>query len=183
MIFVALLRGINVGGNNKVPMKQLGQICETIGLTQVKTYINSGNVIFQSELASQQLSALLETAIETEFGFKISVQIRDFKQIAKTVLALPDDWINNVQMRCNVLFLAPTIDSPDIIDLLPINPPIDEVKYVSGAIFWKIDRANTSKSKINKLVGTKMYKQMTIRNSNTVRKLHTLMMEIAERKS
>ncbi len=180
MTYFALLRGINVGGNNKVPMKQLAQIWEQAGLTQVKTYINSGNIIFQSQLKPNQLITLIEKAIEQEFGFAISVQIRDFDQISQTLKALPETWVNNDHIKCDVLFLAPKVDKPAIINDLPIKKPIDEVQYTPGAVIWKIDRANATKSKITKLVGTKLYKQMTIRNANTLRKIHALMSEVGE---
>lgn len=69
MIYIALLRGINVGGNNKVAMLELRSVFEQAGMKNVTTYINSGNVIFESELSKNKLASMLELAIEQKFGF------------------------------------------------------------------------------------------------------------------
>ena len=74
--FVALLRGINVGGHCKLPMAKLRPLCETLGWKQVATYILSGNVVFAASGATAALEAKLEKALESEFGFKPAVIIR-----------------------------------------------------------------------------------------------------------
>lgn len=176
MNYVALLRGINVGGNSKVDMKTLKSVFERAGMTAVKTYINSGNVIFSSvETDTTSLTAALEQAIEQQFGFAISVLLRTKDGFAQIADSLPASWTNDRTMKCDVMFLWDGIDRPDILQQLPINADIDEVRYTPGAVVWAVHRENASKSKITKLVGTPLYKQMTVRNCNTVRKLHALM--------
>lgn len=176
MIFVALLRGINVGGNNKVDMKQLKGVFEDLGLKNVKTYINSGNIIFEdTSHTPKKLVTLLEKAIEKNFGFAVKVLIRDINSIKKIHKALPNSWVNDDTMKCDVMFLWESVDSKKVLDDVVIKENIDDVKYVAGAILWRLDRKNAGKSGIMKLIGTKLYKQMTIRNCNTLRKLVTLM--------
>ncbi len=176
MIYVALLRGINVGGNRKVDMKQLQAVFERTGMKSVKTYINSGNVIFESDsLASKKLAHTLEAAIETDFGFAVKVLLRDLNNIKAVVKALPETWQNNAAMKCDVMFLWEHTDKPDVLKQLAIKPGIDEVKYVPGAVLWRVDRQNVTKSGMMKLVGTELYRHMTIRNCNTTRKLCELM--------
>ena len=176
MIYVALLRGINVGGNNKISMKELKIAFEKSGMTNVKTYINSGNIIFEDAKNNpQQIVAILEKAIKKTFKLEIKVWLRDIKNIQQVVKALPATWKNDNETKCDVLFLSDEIDSKATIKELPIRSEYDTVKYVKGAILWKIDRKNVTRSGLQKIVGTSIYKQMTIRNCNTVRKLAELM--------
>ena len=176
MIYVALLRGINVGGKNKVAMPRLKRTFEEVGLTDVTTYINSGNVIFKdSRRKPATIISALEKAIEQDFGFQIKLLILDLAAIRKTIKALPDNWTNDNSMKCDVMFLWDGFDRKDVLDDLKIKPDIEDVVYVPGAIIWRVDRPNVTRSGMIKLVGTELYKGMTIRNCNTVRRLAELM--------
>ena len=175
MKYVALLRGINVGGNRKVDMKQLKAGFESAGMENVRTYINSGNVIFESSESAKKLVGALEKVILDDFGFEVKVLIRDYEQVKAVNEALPDAWSNDDKMKCDVMFLWEEVDDPMVIEQLRIKQGIDTVKYVAGAIIWSIDRANINKSGMNEIVGTALYKKMTIRNYNTTRKLLELM--------
>ena len=174
--YVVLLRGINVGGKNRVEMTKLKSVLEELGLLEVKTYINSGNAIFRSEpRASVELAAMIEKAIQKYFGFHVKALVRDFQNIASIVSALPASWKNDQAMKCDVLFLWEDIDSPKIVDQLTIKPEIDNLQYIKGALLWRVDRENINKSGMMKIVGTDLYKKMTIRNCNTTRKIYELM--------
>lgn len=176
MIYVALLRGINVGGKNKVDMKRLKQTFERIGTTDVVTYINSGNIIFHDgKRTPKQLVTLLEKAIVEDFGFAVKVLIRDKDNIKMVAKALSDKWVNDATMKCDVLFLWENFDKKEVLDLLTIKPGIDDVKYVPGAVLWRVDRPNVTRSGLMKIFGTEVYTNVTIRNCNTTRKLATLM--------
>lgn len=175
MKYVVLLRGINVGGNNKISMKDLKLSLEKSGFTNVYTYINSGNVILSSSLSTSEVNDLVETAIKRTFGFDVyvlTISSADFERIAND---LPENWTNDTEMRCDCLFLWKEVDSPVVLDSLTIKPDIDRVKYVGGAIFWSVDRKNVTRSGLAKIIGTPLYKKATIRNCNTVRKLTTLL--------
>jgi uncharacterized protein (DUF1697 family) len=179
MVYVALLRGINVGGKNKVDMKLLKKAFEEVGMRSVVTYINSGNVIFYvNDLPITRIASTLEDAIYTNFGLAIKVLVRSLDDIKKIIAILPDDWTNDQQMRSEVLFLWEEIDDETVLDKLILKPDIDRIKYVSGAILWSIDKKNITKSGMGKLIDSKIYKQMTIRNVNTTRKIYELMLKI-----
>jgi uncharacterized protein (DUF1697 family) len=179
MVYVALLRGINVGGKNKVDMKLLKKAFEEVGMRSVVTYINSGNVIFYvNDLPITRIASMLEDAIYTNFGLAIKVLVRSLDDIKKIMAILPDDWTNDQQMRSEVLFLWEEIDDETVLDKLILKPDIDRIKYVSGAILWSIDKKNITKSGMGKLIGSKIYKQMTIRNVNTTRKIYELMLKV-----
>lgn len=176
MTYLALLRGINVGGNKKVEMKRLKTTFEQAGMTAVSTYINSGNVIFQHTSQNHTaLAEILEKACAAEFGFTIKIIVIDLNKMTKVIKALPESWKNDTEMKCDVLFLWEAVDSKNILEQLSFDPSMETVKYIPGVVFWCIDRKNITKSGMLKLVGTKLYSQMTIRNCNTVRKLFTLM--------
>ena len=173
--YVALLRGINVGGKNKVEMSRLEATFESVGSKQVSTYINSGNVLFTHRRKTATLTPLLEEAIATEFGFAVEVVLRDGASFAATAKAIPRAWKDDSTMRCYVMFLWEDLDTPAILEELTIKPGIDYVRYVPGAIIWRVDRADLTRSGMMRLTSSDLYRSMTIRNCNTVRKLEQLM--------
>lgn len=176
MRYVALLRGINVGGNNKVDMKTLKRAFEEAGMEDVITYINSGNIIFShKEMPHAKLAAVLEKIIEKEFRLAIKVLLRDLKNLKAVAKTLPASWQTNAEMKCDVMFLWEEVDSPEVLKQLTIKEGLDDVKYVPGAILWRVDKKDVTRSGLMKIVGSKLYKLMTIRNCNTLRKLVEMM--------
>lgn len=176
MIYLALLRGINVGGNNKVEMKRLKSVFERAGMAAVSTYINSGNVIFQSDTTNEtELAATLEKAIEQAFGFHVKVLIRSHATMRMIASELPDDWVNDTTMKTDVMFLWEGYDTPGVLKQVTVKPGLDRVKYVPGALLWSVDRPNVTRSGLLKIIGTDLYRHMTVRNCNTFRKLVSLM--------
>lgn len=176
MIYVALLRGINVGGNNKVEMKRLKAVFEQVGMTDVTTYINSGNILFRSNDTDEAaIASVLEVAIERTFGFHVKVLVRSQAAMHAVAEALPDGWVNDTAMKTDVMFLWEGYDTPGVLDQVRIKPDMDRVKYVPGAIIWSVDRSDVTRSGLLKIIGTDLYRHMTVRNCNTFRKLVMLM--------
>jgi uncharacterized protein (DUF1697 family) len=174
--YVAFLRGINVGGKNKVDMKQLKAVFEDEGMTSVRTYINSGNVIFDSTVRSRtRLTQQLEKAIAKRFGLNVAVLLRDLKSMRTLVKAIPSRWTDDKAMRCYVMFLWADVARPSVLKQLQPKPKLDDVLYASGAIVWRVDRKDITRSGMTKLMGTALYKRMTMRSVNTARKLLELM--------
>ncbi len=166
--YVALLRGINVGGNKKVSMKVLKDLFEKMGYKNVVTYINSGNVIFESD---QHDFAKIEKILEQEFGFNIQVIVRDGENVVRLCDFLPTELQNNKEQKTDIIFLADNYVNKKTLDLIIINPDVDKLQYFDGAIVWNVKREDYSKSKMRDFIGTEVYKNMTARNINTVRKL------------
>lgn len=171
MRYVALLRGINVGGNRKVEMKKLKNLFESFGYTNVSTYINSGNVIFESEDELKNASEKINIGLKNYFGFEIATLVKTEKEMKKITDAIPKDWLNDSVQRTDVAYLFPEIDSIKMIDELPIKKEFIDVRYLKGAIFWNVKRENVFKSQLAKLISNKLYKSMTVRNINTARYL------------
>lgn len=175
MTYVAFLRGVNVGGKGIVSMAAIKEALVALGLSDVRTYINSGNVIFTARASdTQRLTARIEKALEQHTGMAIKVLVMDHKSLKNLIDAIPRDWVDDKTMRTYVLLLWKEIDDRTILDRLPVNPGIDELRYAPGAVVWRVDRENVSRSRMNRLVGTPTYKQITIRSANTMRKLNTL---------
>jgi uncharacterized protein (DUF1697 family) len=181
MIYAALLRGINVGGKNKIDMKLLKETFERIGMESVITYINSGNVVFiDMKHTKEKIIELLEEAIFRDFQLNIKVLIRSIDDFEHMIKMLSESWKNDKSMRSDVLFLWEEIDRDTLIDELKIKPEMDTVMYVPGAILWTLDKENITKSGLNKLIGNDLYKKMTVRNVNTTRKLYEIMKGLHE---
>lgn len=172
MKYVALLRGINVGGNNKVEMPKLRKVFEDLGYLNVLTYINSGNVIYD---ANETNATLIERALKKNFKFDIRVVVRDVKSMQKLCKAIPEEWGNDPEQKTDILFLWDEYDSKKSLALIKTNKDVDNLLYISGAIVWNVSRKDYNKSGMNKFIGTPVYKHMTSRNVNTTRKLLELM--------
>lgn len=176
MRYVALLRGINVGGVNKVSMADLKAAFEAAGMTAVRTYINSGNVIFSSALEGRtELTRLLRESVRDRGGVDVDVLLRDKGELRTIVEALPVDWRNDSSMKCDVVFLGDGMDAAAVLEELQPRPGIEDAFSVPGAVVWRVDRKDATRSRLTRIVGTPLYKQVTVRNCNTVRTLLELM--------
>ncbi len=169
MEYIALLRGINVGGNHKVEMKRLKILLAAMGYKNVSTYLNSGNALFESENHQEQIQVDVPKALLKEFGFEIPTLIKNKDEIKRIAAAIPPKWQNDKEQKTDVAYLFPEIDSEGTIGELPIKSEYVDLIYVEGAIVWHVTREDYNKSQLNKLVGNKLYKQMTVRNVNTAR--------------
>lgn len=175
MFYIALLRGINVGGNNKINMGLLKQTFEKVGMSDVLTYINTGNIIFSNkDLSKTELSRVLEEAIYDDFKLQIRVVVLSDEDLEQIIKAIPDTWKNDKEMKSDVMFLWDEINNESVLESLVIKPDIDTVKYVPGAILWSVDKTNVTKSGMSRIIGSKLYKQITVRNVNTTRKIYEL---------
>jgi len=175
MTYVAFLRAVNVGGKSVVSMAAISDALVALGLSGVRTYINSGNVIFSTRASgAQQLTARIEKALEQHTGIAIKVLVMDDRTLKEMVAAIPAGWVDDKTMRTYVLLLWKELDDRTTLDRLPIKPGVDELRYTPGAVIWRVDRENVGRSQMNRIVGSALYKKITIRNANTMRKLNEL---------
>lgn len=178
MHVVALLRGINVGGTKPIEMAALKQVFEGLDLKGVRTYIASGNVVF--EIAESDLGTLtqrLEAAISARFGFEVAVLLWTSQRFSLLLQAIPATWVNDSVMKTDVMFLWPEVDSAQSLAALRARPDIEDTLYLPGALVWRIDREHRNKSRVPRIIGTPLYRNMTIRNINTVRALKKMVDE------
>jgi uncharacterized protein (DUF1697 family) len=180
-VFVALLRGVNVGGKNMIRMGALKTSFEGMGFADVTTYINSGNIIFKAkEGDARKLESNIERMLSREYGLGCKVVVRSFPEMASLVEGLPEDWGGDGRWRYNVIFLRHSIDSPNVLGGLHPESGIEQVVYRPGTLLWSVRVSDLSRASMLKLPGQKVYQDMTVRNLNTTRKLYELMKKMAE---
>jgi len=178
-VFVALLRGVNVGGNNMISMTSLKKSFEMMGFTGVLTYINSGNIIFKSkETDARKLERNIEQMLAKEYQLDSKVVVRTLSEMEKLVQSLPRTWTGDSNWRYNVIFLRHSIDSEKILAELEVKKDIEEVVYRPGTLLWSAQVSDLNRTNMLKLSSRKMYQDMTIRNVNTTRKLYELMKKL-----
>ena len=181
-VFVALLRGVNVGGNNMISMRSLKESFEAMGFTHVTTYINSGNIIFTTkEDDARKLEREIEQMLLREYKLDSKVVVRSLAEMAKLVKSLPASWGGDSHWRYNVIFLRHTIDSKKILAEVTAKNDIEQVVYCKGALLWSAQVSDMARTNMVKLASRKIYQDMTIRNLNTTRKLYELMKMMAQK--
>ncbi len=176
MKYVALLRGINVGGNNTIKMEQLRACFEASGFEQVMTYIQSGNVIFESEDENRErLIREIEESLSQTFNYLARIVLRSSAEIQKVVSDVPDDWSTRTDLRCNIAFIKEPITVHEAWQEIVPKEGIDVVTVGHGVLYLSTLVSGLTTSALRKLVSKKIYQDMTIRNYTTTQKLLTLM--------
>ena len=178
MRYVALLRGVNVGGNHRVPNDEFRAVLEQLGYRDVVIYINSGNAVFTSD--HEPTSHEVQAALEIHFGFGIPTLVLPGEKIQAIAAAIPADWTNDPPVpdksgqKSDVLYLFDEVNSPDILERIGYRPAVETMIYVDGAVLANVTRANQSRSSLQRIVGKPLYRHMTIRNIITAKKLAEL---------
>jgi uncharacterized protein (DUF1697 family) len=174
--YVALLRGINVGGKTLINMKDLKACIDELGFHDVSTYIASGNVLFESGgRDAARLQRKVERAIETRFGLAVKAVVLDRAAYARIVRAIPKSWVGDAGVRANVAFVRRGTDAKQVVRGLQPDPAVEEVRTTNGAILWATKRDALNRSVMRKMIGGAAYKELTVRNLNTTLKLQELL--------
>jgi uncharacterized protein (DUF1697 family) len=173
--YVALLRGINVGGKTLIKMADLRACVEGLGFDDVSTYIASGNVLFATDGDADRLADTIEHAIEERFELPVKVVVLDRTAYGRIVRAIPKAWIGDDAVRANIAFVRPGTDARKVVGELDPDPEVEEVKAVKGAILWATRRDALNRSALRKLIAGAAYKELTVRNLNTTLKLQKLL--------
>ncbi|MEM8531978.1 MAG: DUF1697 domain-containing protein [Chloroflexota bacterium] len=173
--FIALLRGINVSGHNKIPMAELRSLCTELGWQNVQSYIQSGNLVFQANTTSVSLEAELEQAIEQRFTLSIPVIVRAATDWPTYLKSNPyptqsQDEPNRVMLALSKA--SPQLNAADELQKRAVND--EHITQVDDAL-WIYYGSGAGKSKLSpalfdKLIGS----PMTMRNLRTVLKLDEL---------
>lgn len=176
MKYAALLRGINVGGRNIVRMTELQAIFERSGFSSVQTYIQSGNVIFEyAKHDPVKLGYKIEQTLAKYYPFSIRVMVRTHDQLKAIIENVPAIWHSDADIRKYIAFVTPAIDPAEAIQTIEIKEGVDAVTAGPGAIYMTTTMEGLTKSKISKIIGKKIYKEMTMRNFVTSKRLLELM--------
>ncbi|MEZ5428229.1 MAG: DUF1697 domain-containing protein [Pyrinomonadaceae bacterium] len=173
MKYVAFLRGINIGGKNKIKMESLREVCSGIGFENVKTYINSGNVIFETRKTDDnKLAARIEKAIEGEFSLAIRVMVRPFAELEELVENNPFAGQFDDPKNLHVLFLDEEL-SAEKCEMLLENNCENEMYAVRRREIFCLLRISVLDSLFfgRDYVGKKLRVSATSRNWRTVSKV------------
>jgi uncharacterized protein (DUF1697 family) len=171
MKYVALLRGVNVGKARWIDMKELRSLFESFGCTNVSTYINSGNVIFECTDDKVVIGNKIGDSLLKKFGSEVPVLVKTREEMINIANAIPTSWQNDSTQKTDVAFLFPGIDTNETMNGLPVKKEFMDFLCMEGAICWNLARNNYNKSHLNKIISHRLYQMMTIRNVNTVRYL------------
>jgi uncharacterized protein (DUF1697 family) len=172
---IALLRGINVGGKNILPMKDLTAIFGAAGCTDVKTYIQSGNVIFRAEpKLMKNLAGDVSARIVAGFGIKAPVVLRTHGELKRTVANNP--YLNTAanEKALFVMFLAAQPDSGDAAALDPQRSPPDQFTVYDRDIYLNLANGAATTKLTNQYFDSRLKTVSTARNWRTVLKLFEL---------
>ena len=171
--FIALLRGINVGGKNKVSMPLLKSALEHAGFSDVTTYINSGNIIFSStENDILMLQNQFRGVIADTFGLDIPTAVIPAKDLADALEHAPSWWNAADNSKHNAIFVIAPADAAAVIQQVgDIKPEYEKVAHHNQVIFWSAPIETFSHTRWSKIVGGPAYQSVTIRNANTTMKL------------
>ena len=179
MEYVALLRGINVGGNNKVVMSELREQVAAAGFGQVHTYINSGNLLFEAEegTPSEDVAQAVEDLLELRYDFPIRLALLTAQDYLAQLDELPDWWHGEVARR-DALFYTRGLDRDHVRERIEAMELGDEaVHFGEHAVFWgKFDEKSFLKTAYHKrLLREDFYRQVTIRSGLTVEKIASML--------
>lgn len=171
--YIALLRGVNVGGKNKVPMKLLKDAFEEAGYAAVSTYINSGNLLFSCKA---EPIAILQQAcrklIMDTFQLDISVAVISIEELSRVLDHTPSWWGNDPESRHNAIFVIPPSDAKSVVkEVGELKPEYEQVACFEQVIFWSAPIETFSQTRWSKIIANSSYKSITIRNANTIKKI------------
>ena len=174
--YTALLRGINVGGKNMIKMADLKAAFEGQGFQGVTTYINSGNVLFDSELDESTAKAICEKLIAEDFGLDIPVCVISATELNHALADAPDWWNRAPDARHDAFFVIPPMTAAEICGHVgAVKEEYEKVACSGRVIFWSAPMATFSRTRWSKITKDKaMYRAITVRNANTALKLAAL---------
>jgi uncharacterized protein (DUF1697 family) len=175
--YVALLRGINVGGKNLIKMPALKAAFEAEGFDDVATYIQSGNVLFaSSETKPAVLTDRIETMLAEAFDYVPTVVVRSRKQMRAIVDGAPKGFGSRpAEYRYDVIFLKEPLTAKKAMGEVPTNPAVDTAHAGTAVLYFSRLIAKATASRLNRIVASSIYPSVTIRNWNTTTKLLALM--------
>jgi uncharacterized protein (DUF1697 family) len=177
--YVALLRGINVGGRNKVAMRDLRAAFEADGYQSVATYIQSGNVLFTADATQNEMETRIETMLELRLGVPLVVVVRAHQQLRRVVERAPKGFgAAPDKYHSDVIFLKAPLTSAQAMRVVELREGVDAAWRGSGVLYFQRLSSRRTQSRMSKIVGRPEYQQMTIRSWATTTRLLALLDEV-----
>jgi uncharacterized protein (DUF1697 family) len=179
--YVALLRGINVGGRNVIKMPALKACFEADRFEDVTTFIQSGNVLFSSpETNGLELAGRIEATLSETFGYSAAVVVRSRRQMRAIVARAPKGFgAEPAKYRYDVIFLKEPLTAKAAIASVPTKPGVDEAHAGTGVLYFSRLTSQATQSRLSRIVSSPIYPSVTIRNWNTTTKLLGMMDKVS----
>ena len=178
--YIIFLRGVNVGGKNKMPMARLKECLEQLGFSRVTTYIASGNVILESDKRADAIRARIEETLPKWFKLDdelVRVLVLTLHQLQTVIADKPEGFGEQPEKHHSDVIFLMGIDTDRVIPLFRPREGVDRIWPGGGVIYSQRLSAQRTKSRLREIMATPEYKFMTIRNWNTTTKL----LEMAEK--
>ena len=170
--YVALLRGINVGGKRPVPMADLRETFTGAGFGDVATYIQSGNVVFSTDQPAKGLEARIESALDERFDGPIPVVVRSLRQVRSVITSAPAGFGQRPdEYHSDVIFLKSPLTPAAAMKVVHLRDGVDQAWAGAGVLYFARLSERRTQSRLSKLMGTPEYRLMTVRNWNTTTRL------------
>jgi uncharacterized protein (DUF1697 family) len=170
--YLAFLRGINVGGNNKVLMAELREAFEAAGFGAVSTYIQSGNVLFESDGSRAALEGDIEAMLEGRFKVPLVVVVRSHQQLRNVIARAPKGFGKAPDSyHSDAIFLKAPLTPRQAMRVVELLDGVDQAWPGTGVLYFARLSERRTQSRMSSIVGTPEYKLMTIRSWNTTTKL------------
>ena len=175
--YLALLRGINVGGNNIIKMVELKACFENMGFSDVVTYIQSGNVLFKAHGKDKaKLATKIEDVLSERFSYKSRIVTVTYKELRKVVEEAPKGFGEDLdKYRCDVIFQKEPLTVKEAMKNVRIREGVDDAYAGKAVLYFSRLISRASQSYLTKIIALPMYQNMTIRNWNTTTRLLALM--------
>jgi uncharacterized protein (DUF1697 family) len=175
--YLALLRGINVGGSNIIKMSDLKTCFEKMGFEDVLTFIQSGNVLFRSgEKSIPKLTGTIEKGLSGTFRYDSRVVVVSYKHLERVVHEAPRGFgKDGARFRYDVIFLKEPLTAKTAMKSVTVREGVDKAYEGKGVLYFSRLIAKASQSRLAKIISLPIYQAMTIRNWNTTTKLLALM--------
>jgi uncharacterized protein (DUF1697 family) len=174
--YLALLRGINVGGKNLIRMPALKACFEENGFEDVSTYIQSGNVLFSTSGRAAELTDRIEAMLAEAFDYVPTVVVRSQRQMQGVVAGAPKGFgTQPAKYRYDAIFLKEPLSAKTALEAVPTNPAVDAAHAGTGVLYFSRLTAKATASRLNRIVSSPIYASVTIRNWKTTTKLLSLM--------
>jgi uncharacterized protein (DUF1697 family) len=170
--YVALVRGINVGGKNLIPMSELRTAFEDAGFGSVATYIQSGNVLFETARPASELEEAVERLLEGRFHVPLVVCVRSHSQLRDVVTTAPAGFgAEPGTYHSDVIFLRAPLTPATAMEVVVEREGVDRAWPGRGVLYFQRLSELRTQSRMSRIVGTPAYQRMTIRNWATTTKL------------
>lgn len=173
--YIAFLRGVNISGKNKVPMAELKKGFEELDFSEVKTYLNSGNVAFSSDEDNiEVLTSQAETMINRKFGLDIPVFVISKEKLEDILQNAPEWWGDEKkEIYDNLIFIMPPATFAEVWgEIGEPKEELEKIKEYREAVFWSFSRKDYQKTNWwSKTASANISSKLTIRTANTVRKI------------